>query len=300
MTEQPEEYNTDARQPAAIIDPPRVVRSLQDGGLADYQVWGWVKTSAKFRAHIKILRGAKHDIWHYLALGVDEHGKCKETIKEICEGTGYSHTEVINTLRELDEMGYLSIQKDHKGNEYTPEFVARGENKPSESAVKKVESTPVYQVESTTPLQIPPTIPLRVKRVNTTKPQIKGIEAAMFGGRKVEESDLPIGDEALKAFERDMQCPGSWQWYPAKPQDEPTWKALREFVISLYQSDNKAFEKYYTWARDPYARGAKLAIHIRQDPTCFEYAWQSFRAAVPVVENTTPAKVDENGVPETY
>ncbi len=93
-------------------------------------------------------------------------------------------------------------------------------------------------------------------------------------------------DEALKAFERDMQCPSSWSWYPAKSSDESAWKALREFVIKLYQQDNKAFEKYYTWARDPFARGAKLPIHIRQDPTCFEYAWQAFRAAVPVVETT--------------
>ncbi len=296
MSEQQQGYTT---QPAAIIDPPRVVRSLQDGGLADYQVWGWVKTSAKFRAHIRILRGAKHDIWHYLALGVDEFGKCKETIKEICEGTGYSHTEVINTLRELDEMGYLSIQKGSKGNVYTPEFVARGERKPTESAVKKVESTTVYQVESTPSLEESPSIPLRVKRVNTTK-QVQGIEAAMFGDRAVTESDLPIGDEALKAFERDMQCPGSWSWYPAKSSDETAWKALREFVIKLYQQDNKAFEKYYTWARDPFARGAKLPIHIRQDPTCFEYAWQAFRAAVPVVETTQAAKLDENGIPETY
>jgi hypothetical protein len=134
-----------------------------------------------------------------------------------------------------------------------------------------------------------------------SRTEVRGIEAAMFGNRTVTESDLPIGDEALKAFERDMQCPGSWQWYPAKPQDEPAWKALREFVISLYQSDNKAFEKYYTWARDPFARGAKLPIHIRQDPTCFEYAWQAFRAANPVVEiNHTPAQLDENGIPETY
>ncbi len=168
MTEAPQEYITDAlemmgqgyEQPAAIIDPSRMVKALRDGGIVDYKVWGWVKTSARFRSHIKILRGAKHDIWHYLALGVGEDGRCKETIKQICEGTGYSHTEVINSLKELDELGYLSIQKDSKGNIYTPEFVARGGNSPTESAVKKVESTPVYQVEST---------PSEVKSVSTYK-----------------------------------------------------------------------------------------------------------------------------------
>lgn len=153
-------------QPAAIIDPSRTVRALHGGGLVEYRVWGWVKTSARFRAHIKILRGAKHDIWHYLALGVNENGECRETIKQICEGTGYSHTEVINTLRELDEMGYLSVQKNSKGNIYTPEFVARGDKKPTENAVKKVDSTPAYRVESTPPIEKTPAIPLRVKRVN--------------------------------------------------------------------------------------------------------------------------------------
>jgi len=149
MNEEQANYSTQNEQPAAIIESPRKVKALFDDGLRDYTVWGWVKTSAQFRKHIKVLRGAKHDIWHYLALGVDENGKCKETIKEICEGTGYSHIEVINSLRELDALGYLSVQKDRKGNVYYPEFVARGTNSPTERIVKKVESTPAYQVEST-------------------------------------------------------------------------------------------------------------------------------------------------------
>lgn len=167
MSEEQANYQT---QPEAIIDPPRTLRALQDGKVIDYQVWGWVKTSAKFRSHIKILRGAKHDIWHYLALGVDENGKTKETIKQICEGTGYSHTEVINTLRELDALGYLSVQKDSRGNIYTPEFVARGTKSPTETAVNKVDSTPldsttVYQVDSTLPIEEMQAIPLELKEL---------------------------------------------------------------------------------------------------------------------------------------
>ena len=120
-----------------------------------------------------------------------------------------------------------------------------------------------------------------------SRTEVTGIEAAMFGDRPVTASDLPIGDEALKAFERDLQCPGSWSWYPAKSTDEPAWKSLREFVVTLYQSDAKAFEKYYTWARDPFSRGAKLPLHIRQDPTCFEYAWLAYQAANPGQVNFT-------------
>jgi len=121
----------------------------------------------------------------------------------------------------------------------------------------------------------------RLADAAASRTEVTGIEAAMFGDRPVTASDLPIGDEALKSFERDMQCPGSWSWYPAKSTDEPAWKSLREFVVSLYQSDPKAFEKYYTWAVQPYSRGAKSLGQIRFDPTCFEYAWQAYQAANP-------------------
>lgn len=135
-----------------------------------------------------------------------------------------------------------------------------------------------------------------------SRTEILGIEAAMFAGRKVTKADLHSGDdEALKAFERDLQCPGSWNWYPAKASEESTWKALRAFVVKLYQTDPKSFEKYYTWARQPMSRGAKLPIHIRQDPTCFEYAWQAYQAANPDSGKVSASvKTDENGIPETY
>ena len=190
-------------QPAAIIDPPRVVRALRDKGLVDYTVWGWVKTSAKFRAHIKILRGSKHDIWHYLALGVDENGKCKETIKQICVGTGYSHTEVINTLKELDEMGYLSIQKDNKGNTYTPEFVARGENKPTESIVKKVESSPVYQVESSPAIEKSVPSIKRVKRVNGKEVDL--VDGLLFFAEQGRELGVDNIEATIQELERGLR-----------------------------------------------------------------------------------------------
>lgn len=113
---------------------------------------------------------------------------------------------------------------------------------------------------------------------SVSRSEVRGIEAAMFANREVTEEDLPVSDEALKAFERDVQCPGSWSWYPAKSSDEPAWKALRDFVVRIYQSDPKAFEKYYTWASQPFSRGAKTIGQIREDPTCFEYAWAAYIA----------------------
>ena len=283
MSEQQADYLSDAMemmgagydQPAAVIDPPRTVNALRENGIADYKVWGWVKTSSKFRAHIKILRGAKHAIWHWLALSVDETGKCKETIKSICEGTGYSHTEVIDSLKELDAMGYLSIQRDTKGNVYNPQFVARGGNVPSEVTVKKLDSTPAYQVESSPSEEKSVSSYNRVKRV---KHKISGIEAAMFQERKVEENDLLDKQEqkALEVFERDMQLPSSWEWYPVKASKEKEWRLFREFVIKTYRSDPQAFEKYNTWRNQPFVKGAKSNTQIKDYPADFEVSWSDY------------------------
>lgn len=157
MSEDQADYVTEAvemvwkgydEQPAAIIESPRTVKALQDKGLVDYQVWGWVKMSAKFIAHLKYLKGAKLAIWQCIALSIDESGTCKKTLKEIAELTDYSHTEVIDSIKELEEAGYLSVNRDKKTNIYQPVFVARGEEKPKETLVKKLDSTPAYQYES--------------------------------------------------------------------------------------------------------------------------------------------------------
>lgn len=274
MGENQPQYNT---QPDAIIDPPRTVKALRDGQIVDYQVWGWVKTSAKFRSHIKILRGAKHDIWHYLALGVDENGKVKETIKEICEGTGYSHTEVINTLRELDELGYLSVQKDHKGNVYTPEFVARGENKPSESAVNKVESTPVYQVESTPPIEIPHTIPLRVKRVNTEIHQNMPPEWYI-------QHDLPIPENLTQRAQIEKAATDEFEsaiGFSQLPWDTTKdWQTFKTWVVKIYQSNPSDFRDYAAWRKDSGKYDAMSNKQIRLNPAAFrDTGYPTFKAA---------------------
>lgn len=129
---------------------------------------------------------------------------------------------------------------------------------------------------------------------------IKGIEAAIFADRTVTESDLPQGDEAMKAFERDMHCPGSWNWYPAKSSDEPAWKALREFVVKIYQSDNAAFAKYYTWTQNPYSRGAMTVLGIKRNPQDFELSWAAFDASRIKDEAKTIVKRDNGGMPESW
>lgn len=130
----------DTSEPAAVIHPPKTVHALSSDGLIEHQVWGWVKVSANFIHHIRKLRGAKLSIWQVLALAIDERGECKLTIKQLCALSGYSHTEVIDSIKELEEWGYLSVKKNGKSRIYTPEFAARGEKSPAKQ-VKKLESS---------------------------------------------------------------------------------------------------------------------------------------------------------------
>jgi hypothetical protein len=163
---------------AAIIERPRKTHAIGDTGLEEYQLYGWVKMSAKFCAHIKRLRGAKLAIWLCLALNIDENGECKLSQKELSDITGYSHTEVIDSVKELDEMGFLSVDRSGKKNLYTPVFVARGKgNTPS---VKKLDSTPADSNESSPSYKnsIPTSIKkeLRIKDIaakTPTPPEVK-------------------------------------------------------------------------------------------------------------------------------
>lgn len=179
-------------EPAATIEGPRTVRELTDKGLETFKTWGWIKVSANFIAHIKKLKGAKLAIWQTIALSIDETGKCKLPLRQIEELTGYSHTEVIESIQELQEMGYLGVDKTKKTNIYTPEFAARGAgNDPSngkETLVKKLESTPAYQNESSPSEENSTPSISRVKRVNTPKGDMVDFELSKLPAMSIRKA----------------------------------------------------------------------------------------------------------------
>lgn len=124
-----------------------------------------------------------------------------------------------------------------------------------------------------------------------SRSEIRGIEAAMFGNRPVTLEDLDPTGEALKAFESAMHLPGNWQWYPGKSTDEAAWKALREFVVKLYQSEGvKGFGEYFTWSIQPYSRGAMTALSIKQNPGNFPASWAAFKASAMYAKKTDEAR----------
>jgi hypothetical protein len=158
MTEKQPEYTTESDvtdalemlgkgyEPAVIIERPRKAHGINSGGLEEFQLAGWVKMSAKFCTQIKRLRGAKLAIWLCLALVIDEEGRCSLTQKELTALTGYSHTEVIDSVGELGEMGLLSVDRSGKRNLYQPAYVAKG--KGNNPTVKKLDSTGADSLES--------------------------------------------------------------------------------------------------------------------------------------------------------
>jgi len=257
-------------QPAAVIDPPRTVKALSEGGLVDYQVWGWVKMSAKFIAHMRRLKDAKLGVWQVIALSIDETGKCRKTIKEICELTDYSRTEVNNSIRELEEMGYLTVQRDPKGNIYDPEFVARGELSPSEGVVQKVAYPTGGVVHSSVQGLATPAIEKSlstiksIKRVNPEFSENLPLEWYILHNQPVPEhlTEKNAADlDALNEFESALGF-GSLPW------DTTTdWQAFKKWVIKV--SRPGLWRDYAEWRKNGGKYEAMSNKQIRQNPRMF-------------------------------
>jgi hypothetical protein len=252
MSEEKADYVTDALEmtgagyeKAAIIERPRKTHAVGDSGLEEYQLYGWVKMSAKFCAHIKNLRGAKLAIWLCLALSIDEDGECKLSQKELCEITGYSHTEVIESVKELDEMGFLSVDRSGKKNLYSPVFVAKGKgNSPSkETLVKKLDSTPADSNESSPLLEnsVPTSIKKEQEYVNLSKEEIDQakkrfddiLAMANFPGAKREARVNSILSYLGETFHLNTET--------------KAWREFAKYVDSEHQSKGWDVKQFVSW-----------------------------------------------------
>ena len=278
-------------QPAAVIDPPRTLKALRDSGLIEYRAWGWVKMSAKFIAHLKNLKGAKLAIWQCIALSIDEDGTCKTTIKQIGELTGYSHTEVIDSLKELEEMGYLAIDREGRGNIYQPVFVARGGNNPQESLVKKLDSTPAYQLESSPARENSVSTFKRVKRVNgedefpeptTTKKKGDIFDGMAFYEKQAKERGVDKVEDLLVRLGM-----GIGVNIPRSVANQSVAKRLLK-----EEDEGRTLDQFLTWLRSDEWRMSHLYIYA--DPEKIWTIWpQAFAApTTKPIEYFTPPKDD--------
>jgi hypothetical protein len=238
-----------------------------------------------------------------LGMYADEDGWCYPLLQTLGNDLGKSKQAVGRDTIALRKLGYLEVRArfDKNGSRRSSLYRLRYDLPPV-NVDDSTPSTPEVDTPSTPEVDVndPSNDP---KKRNKQKIQIKGIEAAMFANRTVTESDLqdPTERLALEAFERDMQLPASWQWYPAKASKEREWKAFREFVIKTYRADPKAFSKYNTWRNQPFVKGAKSNTQIKDYPADFEVSWSDYLRANPQAsEQSRSVSVDDNGIPETY
>jgi len=292
MTEQPQDYITDANemlgagyndQPAAIIDKQRTVTALRDKGLIEYKVWGWVKMSAKFIAHIRKLKGAKLAVWNVIALTISESGKCELSVPEIAELAGYSTSETRTTISELEEMGYMAVaRKSGMKSIYSPEFVARATANPTEQPLQETCTPPVCNHSYPTSPAIENPIPSikRVKRVNTqtSKNEIAsmgGIAWALAGGLEVTEemaAEVRLRDAAPIAFEAALGFSRPLAWTADKD-----WLAFGAWVLAQYRVDAECFKRFENWRNTPYVKGSISNNRLRGFVNEFYDSWDMFK-----------------------
>lgn len=92
----------------------------------------WIKLSMAFLRTMPKLKGAKLSVWLAIVLRINERYISFPSIKTICEDTGLSNRAVIDTIKELEESGYLTVKRrDRRVNIYqVRSYAAFGEAAP--------------------------------------------------------------------------------------------------------------------------------------------------------------------------
>lgn len=300
----------DKNEPAVVIEKPRKDLALYDGSLADYKVWGWVKKSAKFIFHVRRLRGAKLSIWEIVALSIDENGESALSLKDLVTLTGYSRSEVSESLKELEEMGYLTVQKETgKKSIFKPSFAARGESLPSEEPVQFLDgstrpvSTHRYPSSSPEEKIVPSSRELKelIKQADQTvdgflhfeklAKQAENLGSAWNGRELTPENYIPYGDW--------FHSKTGLQMYSSKGKQkvDATW--LKEFKewweneIDL-TSLQSAYEVENGWRK--VKSGIEQNITHPRELT----AKAKTIAAAGIVTQTPEVTYDQDGAPESW
>ncbi len=135
----------------------------------------------------------------------------------------------------------------------------------------------------------------------------KGLEWKIKADEEITDDDLDenkLLENALHAFESDMQLPGNWKWNGATNNEEKVWKSLREFIVEQYKKDDTCFQAYQTWRTQPYARGAMSNLKIKRNPEDFPASWTDFLASYAMygkkVNTVSTPKLDDNGIVISY
>ena len=101
------------------------------------------------------------------------------------------------------------------------------------------------------------------------------IEAAIFGGMPITEemmNEARLKDEAPKMFEAALGFSRPLAWTSDKD-----WTSFGAWVLDVYRTDPKAFERFETWRNTPYVKGSISNNRIRGFVNEFYDAWDMFK-----------------------
>jgi len=101
------------------------------------------------------------------------------------------------------------------------------------------------------------------------------IQAAIFGGMPITEEmmiDARLKDEAPKMFEAALGFSRPLAWTSDKD-----WTSFEAWVLGIYRTDPKAFERFETWRNTPYVKGSISNNRIRGFVNEFYDAWDMFK-----------------------
>lgn len=136
------EYITDALEmmgtgydhPSVTIEPPR--RTMERRPRGEFQEVispAWVKFSTAFKSELPDISGRALKTWIFIALSVNYEGKAFPAINTIAKGTGASHQTVIDAIKELEEMGLLTVNRDngrHNLYKLSDDYIKIGRGEP--------------------------------------------------------------------------------------------------------------------------------------------------------------------------
>lgn len=109
-------------QPSVVIDPPRKSVVRRKGKMVEEDEPAWVKFSTGFKKELAELGEYSLKVFLYIGLSIGfESGSSHPGIRKIAKETGMAQNTVIKAVKELEEKGFLEVERREKSsNVYMP------------------------------------------------------------------------------------------------------------------------------------------------------------------------------------
>jgi len=92
------------------VHAPHVVLEMGSNyELKKAQQEAWIKLSTTFRKSLPHFKGAKLAVFIAISLGINEHGESYPALDTLVKWTGYSRRGIIEAIKELQELGVLTV-----------------------------------------------------------------------------------------------------------------------------------------------------------------------------------------------